>query len=65
MHFTYFSFFYKNISALQKELEQRIKSLESELKQSKDEAAQLRSEKSSSAINVPDFSERVKELEEK
>jgi DNA repair exonuclease SbcCD ATPase subunit len=50
---------------LQKELEQRIKSLESELKQSKDEAAQLRSEKSSSAINATDFSEKVKELEEK
>jgi predicted Holliday junction resolvase-like endonuclease len=58
---------FQNISVVQKELEQRIKSLESELKQSKEEAARLRSEstKVAATSDVPDFSDRVKELEEK
>jgi len=57
----------QNISVVQKELEQRISSLEADLKHSREEAAQLRSESSKAPIisDVPDFSGRVKELEEK
>ncbi|XP_059470496.1 ribosome-binding protein 1 isoform X2 [Neocloeon triangulifer] len=57
----------ENISIVHNELEQRIRSLESDLKQSQEETKRLKAEaaKAPIASEVPDFSHRVKELEEK